>query len=1236
MSPTIPLVGIGASAGGLEALGNLLEALPGRLGASLIVVSHLDRSHESLLPEILARKTQLRVLEARDGVTPMADHVYVISPNVTLTIVDGRIHLDPRAAGRLPHMPVNALFESLAGDRRGGAIGIVLSGADSDGAIGIQAIKHAGGITFAQTPETAGVPSMPHSAIETGCVDLVLPPSLIATELVRLVAHPYLRPVPSDLTEREDATGPASGEEPNLRRVFRRLRSAHGVDFTRYKPATLRRRLARRMALQKIDDLDEYVGFLESDPAEAASLYQDFLIRVTGFFRDPEVFKALAEEVFPDLCAGRSQKESIRIWVPGCATGEEVYSIAIALVEFLGEHASSMGIQIFGTDVSESAIEKARAGSYLESIAQDVSAERLNRFFVKDNAHYTIARTIRDLCVFARQDVTRDPPFSRLDLVSCRNLLIYLGAASQQRVMQIFHYALRKRGLLLLGPSESVGHASELFELTDKTHRFYKPKLSPGGASLDVQRSAGSLSAAGESTDSADGSAADFIETDSALRQADRWFLARYAPAGILVDDALNILQFRGETGPYLAPASGAPSLNLARVVRPELLVEIVPALKEARESGKIVRRPGLSVAGLGPVDMEVVPFPRAGAAPSYLFVFEDESRRAAGRRDRQAQNAPLTDSELQTRNAHLERENADLREFLQATMEQHEAAKEELRSAHEEVLSANEEFQSTNEELETSKEELQSGNEELTTTNDELRDRNRQLGLLNAELDKARRLAERARAYADGIVETVREPLLVLDAELRILRGNLAFYSTFNLRPEVVENRPLYEIGVDQWNTASLREQLALVLSRGEPMVDLELPFTHKGVADRLLCLNARRISGDSERAALILLSIEDITEPRARAESLREGSRRKDEFLAMLAHELRNPLGPITHAVHLLRRGTPDAPRLYEMIERQTARLVRLVDELLDVARISRGLIELKREPVDLVPIVRNAVEASRPRLEQREHTLSLSLVEKMVCVDGDAVRLEQVISNLLENAIKYTNPGGQLAVSLTEAGGDAVLSVADNGIGLQADALERIFDLFTQVDSSLARSGGGLGLGLTLVRRVLEMHEGRIEAHSAGPNKGSEFVVRIPLRVAAKPRKREASERSSEITPAMRRVLVVDDNVDSAESMAMMMRSWGHEAVVAHTSMSALEIAGKFAPQTALLDIGLPDMDGYALARRLRAQDTSGNLQLVAMTGYGRAEDRAAARDAGFDVHLVKPAEADVLARVLANGK
>jgi two-component system CheB/CheR fusion protein len=1218
----------------LEAISELIEALPERCGVALIVVQHLDPTHESLLTEILARRTSMPVAEARNGLALEADHVYVIPPNVTLTVGEGRLRLAPRGEGRARHMPVDALFRSLAEACGESAVGVVLSGADSDGALGIHAIKQAGGITFAQLPESARVPSMPRSAIETDCVDFILRPAEIAAELVRLATHPYLQttPAPAPVDADEDAR---LSEEQSLARVFRSLRTAHGVDFARYKPSTLRRRLSRRMALHRIDDLADYVALLEADATETAALYQDFLIRVTGFFRDPESFVGLAEHVFPTMCAGRSPKEPIRIWVPGCASGEEVYSIAIALLEFLGETGPPSGVQIFGTDVSETAIEKARAGVYLDSIVQDVSPERLGRYFVKQDSHYSIARSIRDLCIFARQDLTRDPPFSRLDLVSCRNLLIYLGPAIQQRVMQIFHYALRPHGFLALGPSESVGHASELFEPIDKTTRLYARRSIARGATPDVVRASAGVSPGDRAGGSEDEKSDAFLQADSALRQADRLLLARYAPAAILVDEALTILQFRGETGPYLAPAGGPPSLNLQRVLRPELLADVSGAMREARESGNVARRPDLKVEGVGEVAMEVIRLPQKGGTPCYLIVFEEDSRQVNARRARQLQGTALTESEKDRRLAHVERENADLREFLQATMEQHEAALEELKSANEEVLSANEEFQSTNEELETSKEELQSANEELTTTNDELRDRNRQLGLLNAEVEKARRVSERARTYADGIIETVRNPLLVLDAGCNILRANRAFYADFELRAEGVKGRSIFEVMDGEWDDG-LREKLGAVLAQGRPVNDFEVSVMHHG-GRRVLALSARSIPGDVDRVELILLAIEDVTDSRARSDSLREGSRRKDEFLAMLAHELRNPLGPISHAVHLLKRGGGDAPKLHAMIERQTVRLVRLVDELLDVARISRGLIELQRGPVDLATLARQAMEAGRARAEQRQHVLTSSIPDAPVWVDGDAVRLEQVISNLLENAIKYTNPGGRIVVALTEEGGDAVLSVADSGIGLEPGTHERIFDLFTQVDGSLARSGGGLGLGLTVVRRVLEMHGGRIQARSAGLGTGSEFIVRIPLLPPSRlPKQGEEHTHAPEAASRARRVLIVDDNLDSAESMAFLVRSWGHDVSVVHDGTAALERIADFKPEAALVDIGLPDMNGYELARRLRSGSNGSNLHLIAITGYGRAEDRATARDAGFDVHLVKPAEPAELERVLATGR
>lgn len=1237
---SFPVVAIAASAGGLDALSELLSAIPAKSGLAYVVVQHLDPDHDSLLSEILGKRTAMPVQQATDGLRLEPDNVYVIPPNATLTLTENSLHLGPRASGRDRHLPADVLFRSLAATHATCGIGIVLSGGDSDGAQGIEAIKHAGGITFAQEPDSARFPGMPRHAIETGSVDFVLRPSEIAQELIRLGRHPLLHPRAPVAPAEEEDTGAVipPNEEDSLRRVFRRLRSATGVDFTHYKRSTLRRRIARRMVLQRMEDLADYAALVENDGTEATALYQDFLIRVTGFFRDPESFEGLTQRVFPGLCAGRSPKDPIRVWVPGCATGEEVYSIAMVLMEFLGDLATAPTVQFFGTDVSEAAIEKARAGLYLDSIAQEVSPERLQRFFVKQDSHYCIAKSIRDLCIFARHDVTRDPPFSRLDLVSCRNLLIYLDATAQRRVMQLFHYALRPHTFLLLGPAESVGQANDLFELTDKPHRLYlrKPPAPGTAAGPGSSRSGASPP---RSTDVAVAIAqAAPLEMESAHREAERLLLARYAPAGVLVDDALNILHFHGEIAPYLAHVSGPPSLNLNRVARPQLLMEITPALQEARETGMEARRDGLALDDLRDVSIQVIPLKRMAAEQSYLILFEDASRRYTDRRPLAVAASSLPESEKDRRLTQSERELGAMRDYLQATMEEHEAVKEELKSAHEEVLSANEEFQSTNEELETSKEELQSANEELRTTNDELLNRNAQLAATNNELERARALAERARAYADAIIETVREPLLVLNADLKVLRANQAYYASFRTTPELTEGEALLELGTGQWNVTLLREKLAAVLGQGESLNDWEVDYAEPPGGRRRLCLNARRIAADTDRAQLILLAIEDITERRANTESLREGSRRKDEFLAMLAHELRNPLAPLIHTIYLLRQGKvePLIMKRYDLMARQTQRLVRLVDELLDVARISRGLVELKRESVDLVALVQATVEAGRSRIEQFEHTVTVTVPETPLWVDGDAVRLEQVVANLLENAVKYTPAGGRIALELTQERGEAILSVADSGIGLAPETLDRIFDLFAQVDSTLARTSGGLGLGLTVVRRVLELHGGRIEARSAGLRQGSEFIVHLPL-LAARKLPADGADRAtstSESTARQRRVLIVDDNADAAESMAALVRAWGHDAAVAHNAIDALAVAASFDPDTALVDIGLPGMDGYELARRWRADPGERRLQLVAITGYGRVEDRDTAREAGFDVHLVKPAELTELEELLAS--
>jgi two-component system CheB/CheR fusion protein len=680
------------------------------------------------------------------------------------------------------------------------------------------------------------------------------------------------------------------------------------------------------------------------------------------------------------------------------------------------------------------------------------------------------------------------------------------------------------------------------------------------------------------------------------------------------------------------------PSLNLQRVARPELLVEMTPAIQEARETGAEARREGLCVDQLRDITLEVIPLNRSSTERGYLILFDNGSRPPSGRRVQAPGSSEVPESEKDRRLAQLERENASIRDYLQATMEEQEAVKEELKSAHEEVLSANEEFQSTNEELETAKEELQSSNEELTTTNDELRNRNRELSVLNSEVLKARETSERARAYAEAIINTVREPLMVLDGELTILRANQAFYTDFKARREETEGHRLAELDVAQWNLPLLLEQLRAVMTDNAVINNYELQYALlPGGTPRTLRVNARKISGDGDRAELILLAVEDVTERLATAAQLLEANQRKDEFLAMLAHELRNPLTPIAHAIHLLRghAASVSPAKLYDLIERQTTRLIRLVDELLDVARISRGHIELKRDTVDLAEAVQHAVEAGRARITERQHELSVSLSETPVCVNGDPIRLEQVVANLLENAAKYTEPGGRLEVKLRAENSHALLSVSDNGIGLAPDALDSIFDLFTQVDNSLARSGGGLGIGLTLVRRVLALHGGTIEAHSAGLGHGTQFIVRLPMVPPKSVRKTNFHAAPSSTAPdaPARRVLIVDDNADSGDSLALLASAWGHEVAVARDGPSALTLAKEFQPDRALVDIGLPGMNGYELAQRLR--EAHPHLYLVAMTGYGREEDRKAAHGAGFDLHCVKPVDVERLEELLANG-
>ena len=1250
------IVGIGASAGGLEAVTELLSSLPATSGMAFLLAQHLDPHHASMLVEILAKKTAMPVRQATEGAVVEPNHLYVIPPNTSMRISQGRLTLRPRGETLGPPMPIDDLLHSLAEDRGANAIGVILSGSGSDGALAMQSIKGEGGITFAQDDESAHFTGMPRAAVGMGCVDFVLSPQAIGRELARLGAHPYLAPL-----TRKASVDPVAADEESFKRVFALLKSRCDIDFTHYKRGTIARRLDRRMAMHNLETLREYATFLEATPSEAEALCQDMLIRVTEFFRDPDTFDALAKSVFTRLLAARSSKTPLRIWVPGCASGEEVYSIAICLLEYLGERTNRTPIQIFGSDVNAAAIETARAGLYIENIARDVSVERLRRFFVQIGNQYRVSQSVRDLCIFARQDVTQDPPFSKLDLVSCRNLLIYLNPVLQKRVIQLFHYALNSDGVLILGSSETIGTFSDMFSVLDDKHfKMYAKKLLPVRTQFDflgehTPRREPELKT---NTDVATGpmqavmepglGAIDPKEVDLLRRTADRIALARYVPAGVLCDEELNILEFRGDTAAFLAHPPGSPSHNLNKLVRPELLAELSAAIREARRDAAPVRKTGLWIAAPGQrreMSLEIIPVRRAPTESGWFLIFFEEimpvlpieaapaglmaslSARVRGGAKARAQAARHTEREHEV--AQLTRELDATRLHVRTITEEFETAREQLQSAQEELLSSNEEFQSTNEELETAKEELQSTNEELATTNDELRQRNVELNELNGEL-------QQARDYSRAIVETVREPLLILDNDLRVLNANRAFYTMFKTTPAVTEHCLLYELGESgnrNWDIPALRRQLDEVLPTSSAFADFEVTHVFPGIGEKTMRLNATRLAWAGH--ALILLAMEDDTERLAAFDALKQADRRKDEFLAMLAHELRGPLAPIRNALEIWRGGnaSEDALRHAQaIIDRQLRKETRLVDDLLDMSRITSGAIAFKKEPVDLALIARQAVESTRHLFDARRQKLTLNLPSAGVVVDGDATRLEQIVSNLLSNAAKYTKRNGRIALRLELQGQEAVLTIVDDGIGIAPDLLPVIFDLFTQGERSLDRTLGGLGIGLSLVRRLTQMHGGTVTAASEGVTLGSTFTLRIPLLIGAVPV--SAPPPALPAAPATpRRILVVDDNVDSTESLTLLLQLEGHDVRAALDGHTAIAAAIAFHPQVVLLDIGLPDMDGLEVARHLRLRPETKQVLMIALTGYAQPEDRQHCLDAGFDHHVVKPLDFERLRTLIA---
>jgi two-component system CheB/CheR fusion protein len=742
-----PIVGIGASAGGLEAIEGFFANTPSDLNIAFVIIQHLAPEHKSIMGSLLEKYTKMKVVEARDGVKVLPGCVYLNPPNRDVSIMNGRLLLHEPTQPRGVHLPIDHFFRSLAEAVGYKSICIVLSGTGTDGTLGLKAIKGAGGMAMAQEESQAKYNNMPRSAIDTGLVDYVLPVEKMPAELMKYVKHPYIVGPEKVLTAKEKF-------ESHLQKIFMLIRSATGHDFSQYKINTIRRRIERRMAVHQIDKISEYVAYLQKNPAEIKPLFKDFLITVTNFFRDPKAFKLLQDKVVSQIVKTRPNESTIRVWVAGCATGEEAYSIAILFAEAMKEQKKHFTLQIFATDIDADAIERARMGLYPDSIAADVSNERLKQFFLREENACRVKKQIREMVVFATQDLVKDAPFSKLDLVTCRNVLIYMNTLLQKRILPLFHYTLNPDGYMFLGTSETIGEFTDLFGTVDFKWKIFRRKK--GVANMRIEHPALPLvNLTGQQAKDE----RKFVPTPVNIRQmAERTILQEYAPPCVMVDEKFDVLYFNGDTDKYLSMPTGEPSFNLLKITREDIRYQLSTLLHKCFKDKKPVESKNVSVLADGrmvPVNIIVKPLVDPAIKSEFMMVlFESPESPAIASSKRKEQAAAKA---IEPRVAALEQELQSTKEYLQTTIEELETSNEELQSTNEELQSTNEELQSTNEELETSREELQSTNEELETVNAEQQNKVEELSQANNDLNNLLGCTEIATVFLDNDIRIKR-----------------------------------------------------------------------------------------------------------------------------------------------------------------------------------------------------------------------------------------------------------------------------------------------------------------------------------------------------------------------------------------------------------------------------------------------------------------------------------------------
>jgi two-component system, chemotaxis family, CheB/CheR fusion protein len=1193
---TLNLVAIGASAGGIGALKGFFAEVPEETGIAFVVVMHLSPEHESQLASVLQPHVRIPVCQVRERTRIEPDHVYVIPPDRSMELTDGHLELAAFDQPRGRRSPIDTFFRTVAEVHPDG-VGILLSGSGTDGVVGLKAIKELGGVIMAQSPDDAEYDVMPRSAIATGMVDFVLPARELGARVVELRASgiPWQPPADPDAMAAEEAQA--------VRKILAQLRLRTGRDFSGYKKSTVLRRIGRRIQVTGSRDLSGYLEQLEGSASEAGALLKDLLISVTNFFRDPEAFEALEQSVIPALFMETTDRP-VRVWVAGCATGEEAYSLAMMLAEHAGSLPVPRPFQIFATDLDEEAIAFARNGLYPDAVTADIGEERVRQFFNREGTHLRVKRELRERILFSHHDLLRDPPFSRQDLVACRNLLIYLEKGLQDRVCDVFRYALRPEGFLFLGESESIQDGAD-FHTRDREHRIYQrsqragesagalPDLPLGGGPRMPARSwprgGGDLGGTG----------------DGALHQT---ALERHGPPSILVDGGSTIVHSSESANRFLKFSSGTPSANIVKTVLPALRLELREALYEALEQGRVGRSRPVRVEIDGEafrVELHVAPANAAEAAPMALVTFLEEpwTDDAATATDRTAPaGQQIEEAEAQLSTA---------RSRIQQMIEASEHRQEELKASNEELQSINEEYKSTLEELETSKEELQSMNEELKTVNQELNGKLDELGQANDDLR--------------NLMAATQIPTLFLDEQLRIKRFTPALLELFNLLPADV-GRPLghvthqldyprlatdcervleslqprerevgnggghswlaritpYRTGEDRirgvvctfTDVTRVRQaqegirqseerfraliqataEIVWTMNPGGDVVD-DAPswraFTGQSSAERRgwgwldavhpedreeleeawrNALGAAetfqheyRLHNAEQNAWRVVLGRvvpvldpdgairewvgmnTDITDRKEAEESLRrakasaeQAAEAKGQFLATMSHELRTPLTAVIGISDLLETGVlgpmTEAQQTHlGQVKTAAWHLVAIIEEVLTLSRLEAGRTSLRRGTVDVAEIAREVVAMARFSAGEKDLTLDLQDADRPVFIYSDAGKIRQITTNLVGNAVKFTEKGG-IVVRVADVEDHVEVQVRDTGPGIPHSQQEAIFEPFVQGDSSMTREKGGSGLGLAVSRRLARALGGEIVLETE-PGNGSSFTLRIP---------------------------------------------------------------------------------------------------------------------------------------------